>query len=100
MSDKELAQLKVKVTPILKKYSVIRAGVFGSFARGEATKNSDIDFLVRFAPGKSLLDLVGIKLDIEDKLGKKIDVITYNSIHPLLKKQILGEEKVFYEKRS
>lgn len=100
MSEKELEQLKIKVIPILKKYGVIRAGVFGSFARGEATKNSDIDFLIRFIPGKSLFDLVGVKLDIEDKLGKKIDVITYNSIHPLLKNQILGEEKVLYEKRS
>ena len=58
--------------------------IFGSYATGEAKANSDIDLLVQF----------------EDALNKKVDLLTYNSIHPYLKRIILNEQKVIYEKRS
>ena len=71
---------------------VIKAGLFGSFARGESTKSSDIDILVKFKGTKSLLDLAGLEIELEKKLNKKVDLLTYDSIHPLLKKRILSEE--------
>lgn len=86
--------------PVLKRHGVIKAALFGSIVRGEAKKNSDIDILVKLARNKTLLDLVGLQLELQDKLGKKVDVLTYNSIHPLLKDIILNEQKVIYEKRS
>jgi uncharacterized protein len=86
--------------PILDRNSVTRAALFGSFARGEGTEDSDIDLLVEFEKGKSLLDLVGLKIELEEALGRKIDVVTYNSINPLLKDSILKEQEVFYEKAS
>ena len=92
--------IKQKATPILKRQGVIRAAVFGSVARGQAKKKSDIDILVKFKGSKSLLDLAGLKLELEKKLGKRVDVLTYGSIHPLLKKKILKEQKIIYEKRS
>ncbi|PIN94713.1 hypothetical protein COU53_02355, partial [Candidatus Pacearchaeota archaeon CG10_big_fil_rev_8_21_14_0_10_30_48] len=76
----------------LKKHNVIRAGIFGSFARGEQKKNSDIDILIEFEGKKSLFDLVELKLELEDRLNKKVDIITYKSINSLLKKIILNEE--------
>ena len=92
--------LKKQIIPTLKKQGVLKASVFGSVARGEDKKNSDIDLLIKLASGKSLLDLAGLKLDLEDKLKRKVDVITYNSIHPLLKKSILDDEKIIYEKKT
>jgi uncharacterized protein len=89
-----------KIIPILEQNGVTRAALFGSFARGEGGENSDIDLLVEFEKGKSLLDLVGLKIELEEALGREIDVITYNSIHPLLKDSILKEQEVFYEKAA
>ena len=95
-----IKNLKFKIYPILKNQGVIKAAIFGSFARGENTKNSDIDILVKLASGKTLLDLAGLKIDLENVLRKKVDVLTYGSIHPLLKSRILKDQKVIYEKRS
>jgi hypothetical protein len=85
-------EIKVKIQPILRKYHVIRAGVFGSVVRGEATKDSDVDVLVELPKGASLFDLVGIKIDCEELLGRKVDVLTYDSIYHLLRDRILKEE--------
>ncbi len=88
----KMLDTKEKIISILKSNDVIKAGLFGSFARGETKKNSDIDILVKFKGSKSLFDLVGLKIELEDKLRKKVDILTYNSIHPLIKKNILKEE--------
>ena len=77
--------------PVLKRNGVVRAGLFGSVARGEASRSSDVDFVVAFEGRKSLLDLVRLKLDLEDCLKRNVDVLTYRSIHPLLRKQIMQE---------
>jgi len=89
-----------KIIPILKRYGVKKAAIFGSFVSGEAKKSSDIDILVKFKGEKSLLDLVGLQLELEETLKRKVDVLTYNSLHPLLKDIILNEQQIIYEKRS
>ena len=89
-----------KIIPILKEQDVLKAAYFGSFARGETKKNSDIDILVKLKGNKTLLDLIEIKQTLETILGKKVDLITYNGLNPLLKKAILKEQKIFYEKKS
>ena len=72
-------------------YKIKRAGIFGSYATGEQKKNSDIDILIK--PAKHMgLEFVGLQLELQDKLKKKVDLITYKSIHPLLKERILNEE--------
>ncbi|MBF0608967.1 MAG: nucleotidyltransferase family protein [Candidatus Magnetobacterium sp. LHC-1] len=86
--------IKGIISNVLERYGVKRAALFGSVVRGEATDKSDIDLLIEFEGRKSLLDLVGLKLEIEDLLGKKVDVLTYGSIHPLLKERILSEQEV------
>ena len=90
--NKEIEKIKKKIVPILKKNKVVRAGIFGSYARGENKKNSDVDILIKPTQKMSLFDFVGIKLEIEDRLGNKIDLVSYRAIHPKLKKQILKEE--------
>lgn len=78
--------------PILRRYGVSRAGVFGSHARAEAGEGSDLDVLVDLTEGSSLLDLIGLQLDLADALGISVDAHTYRSLHPLLRDRILGEE--------
>ena len=94
MQIMKINQIKKKILPILKKNDIKRASLFGSVVRGEATEESDIDLLVEFKGEKSLLDLAGLKIELEEMLGKKVDVLTYNSLHPLLKDRILREQKV------
>lgn len=70
---------------------VVRAGVFGSVARGEATASSDVDFLVEFEHGRTLVDLSGLRLDLREVFGRDVDVATRASLHPKLRDQILRE---------
>ncbi len=90
--DDDIKKLKKIIVPILKRYDVSRAGIFGSFAIGEAKKTSDIDILIEFKGRKSLLDLAGLEIELEKTLKRRVDTITYNSIHPLLRERILKEE--------
>lgn len=91
-----IEEIRIKILPVLQCYDVVRAAIFGSFARGEMKEgsDSDIDILVEFKGEKSLLDLAGLKIELEELLGKKVDVLTYNSLHPLLKERILNEQEV------
>lgn len=91
MAKTELEKFKPKIVKILKKYKIKKAGIFGSFVRNEQKKNSDIDILIEPVKGMGL-EFIGVKLELEDAIGRKIDLITYRGIHPLLKKRILNEE--------
>lgn len=84
--------LAEQALPILRRYGVTRAGIFGSRARGESQVDSDLDILVDLPEGSSLLDLVGLQLDLGDALGITVDAHTYRSLHPLLRDRILAEE--------
>jgi predicted nucleotidyltransferase len=88
----EIERLKKEMIPILKKNGVIKAGIFGSYARGEQKKNSDIDVLVEFNEIKGLFELVHLQLALEDKIKKKFDVLTYNSVHPYIKEYVMKDE--------
>ncbi len=87
-------QIKTIVLEVLERYDVKKAALFGSFVRSEAGEDSDIDLLVEFEGRKSLLDLVGLKLELQELLGRPVDVLTYGSLHPLLKERILREQEV------
>jgi predicted nucleotidyltransferase len=89
----DVEKLSGQILPVLKRFGVKKAAIFGSLARGEGGKESDVDILVEFEPGKSLLDLAGLKIELEETLGRRVDVLTYNSLHPLLKDRILKEQK-------
>ena len=85
-------EIKQKARPILKEEGTTRAALFGSVVRGEAKEGSDIDILVDLPRGKTLFDLAGIKIRLEESLGREVDVITYNSIDPLIKDYILKDQ--------
>jgi predicted nucleotidyltransferase len=90
--EKSIRNIKKKIIPILKRYGVKRAAIFGSFVRKEAKKSSDIDILVEIEKDISLLDFVGLKLEIEETLGRKVDLVEYVTLKPFIKERVLEEQ--------
>ncbi len=94
MSKVKFNELKEKIRPITKRYGVKKVALFGSLVRGEMGKDSDIDILVEIESDISLLDFVGLKIEIEEALGRKVDLVEYCTIKPLLRDKILKEQVV------
>lgn len=65
--------------------------LFGSVARGDDRPDSDLDLLVEMEPGRSLVDHVALKQDLEGLLGRDVDVVTEQSLHPRLRDRVLRE---------
>jgi predicted nucleotidyltransferase len=86
------ATTKEQLLEVLRRHQIVRASVFGSVARGEATAESDLDLLVEFPPGRSLLDLVDLQHELTETLGKKVDVVTYRSVHHLIRDRVFSEQ--------
>jgi len=91
VSGRLLQDKRAEILDIASRHGVIRLRIFGSFARGEATEGSDLDILASFKEDRSLLDLVSFRQDLEDLLGRKVDVVSEEGIHPRLKSRILQE---------
>ncbi|MBL8179655.1 MAG: nucleotidyltransferase family protein [Bryobacterales bacterium] len=79
------------IREVAARHGATRVRVFGSFARGDSSSNSDIDLLVELAHGRSLLDLVAIKQDLQDLLGRRVDVVTERSLSPYFRDAVCRE---------
>jgi len=90
MNEEKLKNENLK--RIFRNSGVTRAALFGSRARGEAKPDSDYDFLIEMEPKRTLFDLGGLKMDLEDFLGKQVDLVEYSTIHPLVKDKVLSEQ--------
>jgi len=88
----EIQKIKERILPILKEAGVLRSSIFGSVVRGEARPDSDVDILVELPKDKSMFDLIELEEKLESILGKKVDVITYRSVHHLLRDIIFKEQ--------
>jgi len=86
--------IKKKIVKILKEKGIKKAGIFGSYARGEYNKKSDIDILIETPSNFSLLDFVGLKLELEKMLKRKVDLVDYRVIKERLRERILKEEVI------
>ena len=84
--------IRERILPVLRRHGIKRAGIFGSIVRGEATPESDVDILIELNKQASLLDVIGIKHELEDVLGRRVDLGEYAAIKPLLRERILREE--------
>lgn len=93
MNENQIEEIKRILIEVLERYGVEKAALFGSIVRGQVTKESDIDLLIEFEGKKSLLDLVGLKFELQELLKRRVDVVTYKSLHPLLKERILNEQE-------
>lgn len=76
---------------IAKAHGAVNVRIFGSYARGEEKPPSDIDLLVEMEPGRSLLDIIAIKQELEDLVQKHVDVVTEDALSPYIRKEILRE---------
>lgn len=73
------------------RHGVREVRIFGSFARGEARPDSDVDVLVDLEPGRNLFDVGGLLMDLQDILGRKVDVVTEGSLHWYIRERVLNE---------
>ena len=90
--NEEIEKIKAKILPVLKEYKVTKAGIFGSYARGEQKKKSDIDILIKIHNDASLLTVIGLKLELEKIIKRKVYLVEYETIRKELKEQILNDE--------
>ena len=80
----------------MKPFDPVKIGIFGSVARNEASEKSDIDILYQFQNTVGLFKLIGLKLKLEEKLNRKVDLVSENYIHPKLKPFILNDLNIIY----
>jgi hypothetical protein len=86
-----LKKLIPKIIEVLKKNNVKKAGIFGSYARGEEKKDSDIDILIEYPKGIGF-GFAGIEIQLTKALKKKVDLVSYNGLSPYLRENILNQE--------
>lgn len=91
MNERLIDKYADEINRIARRHGVVRLRVFGSQTTGKATESSDIDLLVDFEPGRDLLDLVGLKQDLEALLGRNVDVLEEEGLSPYLRERILQE---------
>jgi predicted nucleotidyltransferase len=89
--DQLVKEKRGEILRIASRYGVRDIRVFGSVARGESERESDVDFLVELEAGRSLLDLGGLQMELEELLGCKVDVVTESGLYWLLRRRILKE---------
>jgi hypothetical protein len=92
MSIYELLQAKREnILQTAAKYGAYNVRIFGSVARGEADLDSDVDFLVEMEPGRSLLDLGGLLMDLQELLGCNVDLVTEKGLRERIRERVLKE---------
>ncbi len=76
---------------LAKLHGANRVRIFGSMARDDADLDSDVDILVDLEPGRTLLDIGGFLMDLQDLLGRRVDVVTESALHPRIRDTVLRE---------
>ena len=86
---------RARIVAILRAYGVLHASLFGSVARGEQRADSDVDLLIDLPPGASLMDVSRLGLELEDTLGRPVDLVTsFDALHPVIQERLRREEEV------
>jgi uncharacterized protein len=86
-----LLEKRQEILKIAAKHGAYNVRIFGSVARGEADEASDVDFLVEMEQGRSLMDLGGLLMDLQELLGHQVDVVTERGLRPRIRERVLGE---------
>jgi predicted nucleotidyltransferase len=89
--DPRLQEKRDEILRLASLHGAHNVRVFGSVARGQAHPGSDVDILVELEPGRSLLDLSGLLLDLQQLLGCKVDVVTEKSLHWYIRDRVVQE---------
>jgi len=86
-----LRQLEGVAEEIRRRYRAEIVGIFGSYVRGEQRETSDLDVLVRFTPGATLFDLVGLADFLEERLGIRVDIVPVDTLREEIRDRVLQE---------
>ena len=89
--DRLLKLKREEILQLAAKHGAHKVRIFGSVARGEADASSDIDFLVEMEPDRSLFDLGGLLMDLQELLGCKVDVVTEKGLRQRIRERVLSE---------
>lgn len=95
-----LEEIRKIVIPIAKKYPLNSIRLFGSYARGEARPDSDLDFVIDAGELRSLFQLGGLQTELSDAFHKKVDILTEGSLEPDFRNKIKPDEVMIYDKQS
>lgn len=85
--------IRKRAASVLKAHGISRAGIFGSFARGTATRKSDVDILIDTRGKIGLFAMVGLKQSLEKELKRKVDLVEYRAIKPALRKNVMRDHR-------
>lgn len=82
---------RTAILRIARRHGARSIRIFGSAARGDATRESDIDFLVEMEPGRGLFEQAAMLLELEDLLGREVDVVTVEGLRDRIRERVLAE---------
>jgi len=91
LSQQSIQEQRQAIFAIARRYGASDIRIFGSVARGDATESSDLDLIVRFEPGRSLLDHGGLVMDLRELLGRRVDVIDEDAMRPRFRQHVMKE---------
>ncbi len=91
IQETQIQQHRQEILSLAQKHGVTSIKVFGSVARGEANEKSDVDFLIEMEKDRSLLDIGGLVMDLQDLLHRTVDVVEPNGLHYLIRDEVLKE---------
>jgi predicted nucleotidyltransferase len=89
-------EISQKITPILKSAGAKRASLFGSYARGEQTKESDIDVLIEPSDTMTLFSMARLQRQLQEATGTKVDIVTYDSLHQRMRPYVMKDAIEIY----
>ena len=92
-----ILEIQNKISPVLKEYGVKRASVFGSVSRGEDSPKSDVDIMISLGKPMGMFAYMNLIRKIEDRLGRKVDLVTENSTNKFVRPYIQSDLKTIYE---
>lgn len=90
-----IRERREEILRMAERRGVSRLRVFGSVSRGDAGPTSDVDFLVELQPGRTLIDLGGLQMDLQELLGRRVDLVEPAALHPLIRDRVLAEAVPF-----
>jgi hypothetical protein len=91
MNKDQLFSRRDEILGIARRRGAVSVKIFGSVVRGEETPDSDVDFLVEMEPDRSLLDMGGLLMDLQEALGCKVDIVTEQGLRPRIRPRVLQE---------
>lgn len=92
-----ILEIQNKILPVLKEYGIKRAAVFGSVSRGDDKPKSDIDIMISLGKPMGMFAYMRLLREMENRLGRKVDLVTENSINKFVRPYIQPDLKTIYE---